>query len=84
MRLITTITAAVALTASSAFAGGFDAEMVEAPVVMVENEPAGSSMGGSMGGALIPLLIGVAVIAAVASKGDDDNNGGSTGGGSTN
>ncbi len=62
------LAAALAATASTAFAGGLAPVVVE-PEVIVEEAPASS-----MAGWLIPLII-VGVIIAVASSTSEDNNG---------
>jgi hypothetical protein len=66
MKKIATIALALGLTASTAFAGGYSAPVVEAEPVVVE----GSSS--SNAGLLIPALLVVGLIAAAASDSDDD------------
>ena len=71
MYKIASLTAALALVATSSFAGGptvVESEAVVAPVVMDE-VPTGS-LGGYM-----PWLIGAAVVAAVVVAADDSSSG---------
>lgn len=72
MRIKTTLVAAsaLALAAVSATAGGYEAPVVEAPVIV--EEAAGSSVG-SMGG-MTPLLIGLGVLAVAAALADDGDH----------
>lgn len=69
MTIIKTLTAATVATmvAGSAIAGGFAAEVVEPPVVVVADAPAA---GGSLPGWVIPAVI-VAGLVAVATASDD-------------
>ncbi len=62
MKKIAIITLALGLTASTAFAGGYSAPVVEAEPVVVE----GSSS--SNAGLLIPALLLLGVIAAASSN----------------
>jgi len=66
MRLTTTLAAAAALsvTAATASAGGLSAEVMEAPVVMVE---AMEKAGGSIPAGYIVLGLVAALVAASAS-----------------
>lgn len=68
MRVKNTIAAAAALSlaAVSATAGGYDAEVVEAPVVVPAPVAAPAGSLGSIGGAA-PLLIALGVIAVAAA-----------------
>ena len=66
MKKIATIALALGLTASTAFAGGYSAPVVEAEPVVVE----GSSS--SNAGLLIPALLVVGLIAIAASDSSDD------------
>ena len=65
MRLTTTLAASAALAVSgfAANAGGLAPEVMEAPVVVVEEEPAGSSINSTfiIVGVLAALLIAAAV-----------------------
>lgn len=76
MRVKNTLVAAAALSlaAVSATAGGYDAEVIEAPVIVAEPVATGSL--GSLGGAT-PLLValGVLGVAAAISASDDDEGG---------
>ena len=67
MRITKTLTAAAlaTLVAGSAIAGGFAAEIVEAPVVIVEPEVARSSWG------IILPLAALALLVGLASSSDD-------------
>lgn len=57
--------AAIAVSGSAAVAGGLDAEIIEAPVMVVEPAPAAR---GSMRGALIPALVLLGLAAAASSS----------------
>ena len=62
------LSAAIAtVTATSALAGGLADEVVEAPIIEVAPEPAGS-----LPGWVIPLAI-VGLVIAVASSSDDED-----------
>lgn len=83
MRIKTTLIAAAvaALPGAAAFAGGFDDEVVQAPVepVIVEPEETGSSAGslGSLGGgaaSILPVVGAVALVAALAAESDSDSD----------
>ena len=68
----TSFAAALALVASSSFAGGMDViqpETAVAPVAMEEGTPTGSL------GGVLPWLIGGALIAAVVVAADDSSSG---------
>ena len=56
------LAAALTFAASAAFAGGMDAPVMEAPVIVEE------SSGSSGGGLLVPLLLLVLVAGAVAAS----------------
>ncbi|MDM7255082.1 MAG: hypothetical protein P3W90_000090 [Paracoccus sp. (in: a-proteobacteria)] len=62
MTKVATIALALGLTASTAFAGGYVAPVVEAEPVVVETKPATSNAG-----LVVPALLLLGVIAAVAS-----------------
>lgn len=68
MTKFATIALALGLSASSALAGGYVAPVVEAPVI-VDTKPASSNAG-----LIVPALLLLGVIAAVASDNDDDSN----------
>lgn len=67
MTKFATFAAALSLSATSAFAGGFVAPVVEVEPVVVEQGPAGTFNAGLV----VPALLLLAVIAAVASDNDD-------------
>ena len=56
------LAAALTVAASTAFAGSYDAPVMEAPVVVEETS------GSSAGGYLVPLLLLVLVAGAVAAS----------------
>lgn len=62
MTKVATIALALGLTTSTAFAGGYVAPVVEAEPVVVETKPASSNAG-----LVVPALLLLGVIAAVAS-----------------
>lgn len=66
MTKFATLAAALSMTATSALAGGYVEPIVEEPVVIAE-QPA-SSMNPAF---VIPAVLAVAVIAAVAADDDD-------------
>ncbi|WP_376780309.1 hypothetical protein [Paracoccus jeotgali] len=69
MTKFATFAAALALTASSALAGGYVAPVVEVePVVVDAGQPATSNAG-----LVVPALLLLGVIAAVASDDDDSD-----------
>ena len=72
MTKFATFAAALGLTATSALAGGYVAPVVEVEPVVVEEKAASSNAG-----LVVPALVGLAVIAAVAS-GKDNNATGTT------
>jgi hypothetical protein len=62
------LAAAFSLAATSAFAGSLAEPVVEAPVMAAEE--GSSSAGSSGGGVLVPLLVILAIGAAVAASND--------------
>ena len=66
MTKFATFAAALGLTASSALAGGYVAPVVDVEPVVVEEKPASSNAG-----LVVPALLLLGVIAAVASNDDD-------------
>lgn len=66
MTKFATLAAALTLSATSAFAGGFVAPVVEVEPVIVEESAATTNAG-----LVVPALLLLAVIAAVASDSDD-------------
>ncbi|MGR3401293.1 hypothetical protein, partial [Paracoccus sp. (in: a-proteobacteria)] len=66
MTKFATFAAALGLTASSALAGGYVAPVVDVEPVVVEEKPASSNAG-----LVVPALLLLGVIAAVASNNDD-------------
>lgn len=62
MTKLATIAAALGLTASSALAGGYVAPVVEVEPVIVEEAPATTNAG-----LIVPALLLLGVIAAIAS-----------------
>lgn len=67
MTKFATFALALGLTASSALAGGYVAPVVEVEPVVVDEKPASSNYG-----IVVPALLLLGVIAAVASDSDDD------------
>lgn len=66
MTKFATFAVALGLTASSALAGGYVAPVVEVEPVVVDQKPASSNAG-----LVVPALLLLGVIAAVASDDDD-------------
>ncbi len=66
MTKFATFAAALGLTATSALAGGYVAPVVEVEPVVVEERPASTNAG-----LVVPALLLLGVIAAVASDDDD-------------
>jgi len=75
MRISTTLTAAVAITAfaTSSIAGGLSDEIMEAPVEVVEDNvaPAGTSVNPTF--VILGVLAALLIAAAVADDDDDDD-----------
>lgn len=72
MTKVTAFAAALTLSASTALAGGYVAPVVEVEPVVVDSQPASTNAG-----VVIPALLLLGVIAAIASS---DSNGGGGGG----
>ncbi|MDO5658732.1 MAG: hypothetical protein Q4G36_10485 [Paracoccus sp. (in: a-proteobacteria)] len=68
MTKVATFALALGLTASSAFAGGYVAPVVEVEPIVVDTRPAGTNAG-----FVVPALLALAVIAAIASDSSDDS-----------
>ena len=68
MTKFATFAAVLGLTASQALAGGYVAPVVEVEPVVVEERPASTNAG-----LVVPALLLLGVIAAVASDNDDDS-----------
>ncbi|MDO5529067.1 MAG: hypothetical protein Q4F71_06660 [Paracoccus sp. (in: a-proteobacteria)] len=68
MKKVATFALALGLTASTAFAGGYVAPVVEVEPVVVDTRPAGTNAG-----FIVPALLALAVIAAIASDSSDDS-----------
>ena len=62
MKKIAIAAAIVAVTATTGFAGGFEAPIMEMPVIMEE------TAGSSAGGWVVPLILLALVAAAVAAN----------------
>ena len=77
MTKFTAFAAALGLSVSSAFAGGYVAPIVEVEPVVVDTKPASTNAG-----LIIPALLLLGIIAVIASDNDDDpplvNGGGET------
>lgn len=71
MNKFATFAAALVLSASTAMAGGYVAPIVEVEPVIVDTKPASTNAG-----VIIPALLLLGVIAAIASS---DSNGGGDG-----
>ena len=67
MTKFTCFAAALGLSVSSAFAGGYVAPVVEVEPVVVDTRPASTNAG-----LIIPALLLLGVIAVIASDDDDD------------
>ncbi len=67
MTKLTAFAAALALSASTALAGGYVAPIVEVEPVMVDTKPASTNAG-----LIIPALLLLGIIAVIASDNDDD------------
>lgn len=66
MTKFATLVAALGLTASSAFAGGYVAPVVDVEPVVIEEQAASSNAG-----LVVPALLLLGVVAAVAADNDD-------------
>ncbi|WP_229583057.1 hypothetical protein [Paracoccus sp. S-4012] len=69
MTKFATFVAALGLSASTAFAGGYVAPVVDVAPVVVDTRPAGTFNAGLV----VPALLLLGVIAAIASDDDDDD-----------
>ena len=67
MTKLTAFAAALALSASTALAGGYVAPIVEVEPVVVDTKPASTNAG-----LIIPALLLLGIIAVIASDNDDD------------
>ena len=74
MTKFTAFAAALGLSVSSAFAGGYVAPVVEVEPVVVDTRPASTNAG-----LIIPALLLLGVIAVIASDDDDSGSGGDDG-----
>ena len=69
MTKFTAFAAALGLSVSSAFAGGYVAPVVEVEPVVVDTRPASTNAG-----LIIPALLLLGVIAVIASNNNDDDS----------
>ena len=67
MTKLTAFAAALALSVSTALAGGYVAPIVEVEPVVVDTKPASTNAG-----LIIPALLLLGIIAVIASDNDDD------------